>query len=994
MLIHAIANRLHCRQPLIAGILLIANGLASGDAVAQGAGRVTGTVTDESNARPLAGVQVHIPGTGIGVVTDAEGRYTLLNVPAGDRIVQVQLLGYAQEQRTVRVPAEGTVTADFTLNASVIALDEVVVTGQGAAVERRRLATTVVVINEEQIRNAGVTSIDQLLQGRVPGATVNMVSAQPGTAGLISFRGVKSVFSSQTPVIYVDGVRVDNDMATAMGTGGEQSSALADLVAADIERVEIIKGGAASTLYGSDAANGVIQIFTRKGAPGAPRVSMRVEQGMDQPELKYMFDTQLAFAEQVEAGEVPANYLRDNFFRNGHFQNYSVMLTGGEAAFTYNVSGRMQQADGVQPYNQSSLFGLRGGVQAAVTDRLNLDFSGSYTRSNFGRLFNGTAIADPLTSFEVGDAFFFTEAETIDEALRIFLLPEIDEYVDRFIFSTATSYRASDAVTARVSVGLDNRANEQRVFEPIGFTPGERTGELDRFDRKFNSVTMEAVTTLSYPRTGSLTSSFTVGAQGFRDVQTTITATGTTFALPGAPDIDEAATITASEGRTEVFNGGLFLQERLGLADRLFLEGGLRFDYNSAFGEDVGLEAYPKLGASYLVSSEPAFQTLAGTVFSELKLRTAYGQAGKFPAPFLRDRTFNATSFRGESAPRFDNPGNIALGPEVTSTFEAGIDAALLDNRLGIGFTYYNAVTADALFFVPEPPLTGQGTQLRNVGEVTNRGIELDASVQVLNRRNLVWQLRATYQTVRNEVTDMGSAAPFFVEGQKHVCGPPHDCGLGDGVGRPVGAWFVTTPIDTNGDGFLDGSERRYTGGQPFPTKSGSLTTDVTLFNRVSLSASADWATGHEVMDWGSVWASFNNIYRREEIECGGDIENCDVRFPIRHDLNGNPVLNIQGEPVRFSQSAARSEFIYDGDYLKLREIGVRYTVPTEFAQRLGLDRALLFASARNVAIFSRNKLIDPELNGISGGGLALGSESSVTLSPARQFRFGIDVSF
>jgi hypothetical protein len=336
----------------------------------------------------------------------------------------------------------------------------------------------------------------------------------------------------------------------------------------------------------------------------------------------------------------------------------------------------------------------------------------------------------------------------------------------------------------------------------------------------------------------------------------------------------------------------------------------------------------------------------------------------------------------------------VELGPEVTSTIEAGFDAALLDNRVGLGFTVYNAVTRDALFFVPEPPLTGQGTQLRNVGEITNRGFEVDAQVQVLNRRDVVWWLRGSYQQVDNEVTDMSNATPFFVETQKYVCGPPHDCELGEGEGQPVGAWFVTTPIDSNGDGALDDFERRYTGGGPFPTSSGSFGTDITLFNRLTLSASADWARGHEVFDWGSVWASFNQIFRRETIECGSNVEGCDARFPIRHDLDGNPILDDDGNPVRFSQTQARSEFIYDGDYLKLREIGARYILPTSLTSRLGVDRAQIFASIRNLAIFSKNELIDPELNGLSGGGLSLGSESSVTLSPPRQFRLGVDISF
>ena len=147
-------------------------------------------------------------------------------------------------------------------------------------------------------------------------------------------------------------------------------------------------------------------------------------------------------------------------------------------------------------------------------------------------------------------------------------------------------------------------------------------------------------------------------------------------------------------------------------------------------------------------------------------------------------------------------------------------------------------------------------------------------------------------------------------------------------------------------------------------------------------------------MDWGSVWASFNQIFRRETIECGDDLEGCDARFPIRHDLNGNPILDGNGNPVRFTQSQARSEFIYEGDYLKLREVSARYQIPATFAARFGMERAMLFASVRNVAIFSKTDLIDPELNGLAGDGLALGGESSVTLSPPRMFRFGIDFSF
>ena len=974
----------------VSGLATLMLALAALPAWAQATGTISGRVTDGSSARPLSEAQVSIPGTGIGALSNASGRFLLLNVPAGQVTVRAQLIGYGEQEQTVTVGAGQSVTLDFQLGQTAIALDELVVTGVGQATERRALGTAVGVLDAATIDAAPVTNVQELLQGRVAGATVNATSSQPGTGALINFRGVSSVFGAQTPVIYVDGVRVDNDQSTAAGTGGEQSSALADLLVSDIERVEVTKGGAASTLYGSDAATGVIQIFTKKGTPGAPRFTARVEQGIQTPELRYIFDTGVIFPDEVADGASPT-LLQDNFFQNGHTQNYYLGVNGGTADVTYNVSGRVEQADGVQVKNNSVFYNLRAGVQASLSDKLRVEFSGSYTRSSFDRLFNGTAIADPLTTFEVGDALFFSGASSLDEALDIFLRPDITEAVNRFLFSTAAYYTFSDNLTSRLSVGVDNRTNQQRVNQPIGFTPGEVTGELDRFDREFTSVSVDAAATYSYPQDGNITSSFTVGAQGFRDNESTIFATGTGFALPGSDDFGSAADIIASETNSELFNGGVYFDEQLGFYDKFYLGLGVRLDAGSTFGDEVDFETYPKATGSYVISEEEFFQDALGSIFDELKLRAAYGETGKFPPPFLRDRSFTAIPFRGESAPRFDNPGNVDLKPEKTSTFEAGFDAALFNNRLGLGFTWYDAVTSDALFFVPEQPVTGAGEQIRNLGEIRNTGIELTMDVTLVNSQSFAWSAGASLNMVDNRVTQMGTAPAFFAEGQKHVCGPPLDCdpntpGLEE---LAVGSWFVTTPIDTNGDNLPDDSERRYTGGQPFPDKSGSVNTSVSIGSNLTISALADWAGGHEVFDFGSVWATFNNIYRADLEACPAGKDPCDEGFPIRYDEAGVD----QGE---YSQSAARSAFVYDGDWFKIREISARYQLPESMVSSLGAGRASLFGSVRNVWIWSRNGLIDPELSGVAGagGGIELGGESSITLSAPRTFKFGVEVVF
>ncbi|MDX1647055.1 MAG: TonB-dependent receptor [Longimicrobiales bacterium] len=973
--------------------------LATADIASAQTGIVAGRVVDAQSSRPLTNAQISIPGTGLGGLTQADGTYRITGVPAGTQTVRVQILGYATQEETVNVSSGATATADFRLSQDAINLTGIVVTGVGQETEKRKLSTSVDVISAEEISEIPVTSVDQLLQGRVAGATVNAQSAQAGTATLINFRGASSVFGSQTPVIYVDGVRVDNSQSTAAGTGGEQSSAIADLLTSDIERIEITKGGAASTLYGSDAATGVIQIFTKQGTPGAPRFTFRSEYGWDQPELKYMFDTPLTFPGLVESGDVSPTFMDDNYWQTGFALNQYLAVNGGSDRVTYNVSGRVQNEDGVQPKNQSSIYAVRGGLRANINEDFTVNFSGNYTRSQFERLFNGAAIADPLTTFEVGDALFFSGAETLDEALDIFLSPDIDEQVDRFIVSGGFDWSITPDWFARLSTGIDYRSNQQRTLEPIGFTPGEPEGELTRFDRSKSTFSFDAATGYSWiSDSGDFANDITVGVQGYREDLSIISSTGTTFALPGAPDFDEAADISSFEINEEVFTGGLYVDESFDLWSRLTLSAGVRFDGSTAFGDEVTFETYPKAGLSYLVSNEDFFPT--GGFVNELKLRGAYGETGKPPTPFDKDASFSAVSFRGESAPRFDNPGNEDLRPERTVTYEAGFDASLFNSRVGLDFTWFDATTTDALFFVPEQPVTGQGTQLRNVGELSNRGIEVAMNVQVVNMENFAWTLGGTYQTVDNKVTDMGGAAAFFVEAQKRVCGPPVDCN-GDGDVNsadelPVGAWYVTTPIDTNGDGLLDDSELQFTGGQPQPTSSGSINTSFRLGTAWTISSLADFAFGHEVMDYGSVWSTFNGIYRRETVRCVPESEwttggtpgaDCAYLFPVQYDTDGN-------ELGRYFQSSARSAFIYDGDWFKWREISVRYQLPRRLANALRSDRGALYASGRNLWIWSENQMIDPELNGLSGGGLELGGESSITASPPRRFRFGIELVF
>ncbi len=974
----------------VAGLAALLSLIAGAAPTHAQTGTIQGQVLDRTSGRPLPNVQILIAKTGIAQLTNTSGRFVLMDVPPGEHTVQATLIGYDQDTRTVTVTAGQRATLDLEMSPAAIALAELVVTGLGAETQRRALGTSVEVLSAHDFELAPVQSLDQLIQGRATGATVSATSANPGTGSLINFRGVSSVFGAQTPVIYVDGVRVDNAQATAAVTGGEQSSALSDLLTSDIDRIEITRGGAASTLFGSDAATGVIQIFTRKGTPGAPRITARVEQGLEIPELKYIFDAGLVFPDRVASGEATGTFLRDLYFRNGHAQNYYLGASGGTAEVTYSVSGRLEDRAGTQPKDGSTSYNIRGGLQASLTEDFTLEFSGSYVRHNFQRLYNGASIGDPLTTFEVGDALFFSGASSLHEALDIFLMPDIDEWVNRFIVSSGARWDIRDGLTARLTLGTDNRTNQQRLHEPIGYTPGERTGQLNRRDRSFASITLDAGASYAWRSpVRPVASTLTVGVQGFRQDESIINGRGRTFALPGSLDFGSAADITAGEANFEVFTGGLYVDQQLGIRDKLYLGGGFRVDAGSSFGDNIDTEFYPKATGSYVLSEDVDLPYV-----DELKVRAAFGQTGRFPGAFLKDRTFSATPFRGESAPRFANPGNPDLRPEKTSTMEAGIDAALWNNRIGLDLTVYDARTTDALFQVPRQPVTGQGAQQENVGAILNRGVEAAVALQLVNTRTLAWSLGGTFHYNHNEVTDMGGVAHFPVDdGQKRVTGcwrVKEPGNLDTCRGGPVGAWWVTMPSDTNADGLPDAAERNFVGKFPVPDKSGSINTTLSLGNDLTVHLLADWAGGHHVFDWGSVWATFNGIYRRELVRCGagdGASDGCTYAFPTQYGTDGI----ARG---RYSQSGARDAFLYDGDYFKLREVSVRYILPEDWTGRLSAGRATLYANGRNLWIWSRNRMIDGELSGITFGGLELGGESSITLSPNRSFRVGVEIVF
>ncbi len=930
---------------------------------------IRGTVTEAGTDTPLPGVNVFLQELRLGSATNVDGEYEIPAVAPGSYTLVATFVGYKRFSTPVTVASGAAVVQDIALQEDLLGLDEVVVTGQGAAVESRRLSTTVEVITPRQLAANPGNRLDELLQAQLPGAQIRFSSGQPGTASLIRSRGPVSASTSTTPVIYVDGVRVDNlNTASALGidTGGAQSSAIPDIPLENIERIEFIKGGAATTLYGSDAANGVIQIFTKRGVGGRTALTFETELG-------WMQGTQ-DFLRFAQTGDV--------LYRAGLIQQYRLGGSGGSEALNYSFSGSLYGDEGFRPGNDQQQYSFRTTVGARVTPAVRYNGTFGFTTSDFTRdvnANNGLASFGNLEGGTEGDLSEMTDEEiaAIGDSIRnVVGLYRYEGDTRRFQTSQQLDFVPMEHLTFKGIVGLDYRVNtEQETQAPsflsaVGLPP--TTSQIIRSSRRFFGLTLEG-TAQHQGEVGDFSFISTLGGQVFRDDDRQDALVATNIA-EGTTSVNNAADQTSLDFQLTVANYGVYVQENVGYKNRYFIEGALRADANSAFGDEIGLVVYPKIGAAYQLSDEAFWKgsPLLQTLVPSLKLRTNLGFAGNFPTPFANDRLVLATPILGEIAYTFDQVGNDDLKPERVRTFEVGANLGLYNERVALEVTYYNSRTQDALFTVPFLPTAGLAAQLFNVGEIVNKGWEFAAQAFLVDTRGLDLRLTASLNTLDNEVVDDGGIAPFSVGGFTF---------LGQWVeeGKPVGFLRGGKPT-FDAEGNLVDVERNAELGSPLPDVFGTFGLNATLFDRFRLFITADYQLGAQGVAVDDVLRFFNGFPD-------------DGRIPT--DAEGNLQVGL----ANFFDIAGI--WVEDTDFLKVRLISASYTVPDRWFRNpyvRNLDIGVRVVNPFNFVASS----FDPEVTGANGqsgtggvqDGVNLGVFAFGTESPPRQFLLNVKLGF
>jgi TonB-linked SusC/RagA family outer membrane protein len=982
---------------------------------------IQGRVVDEATGLPLSGARLIIIGVNRTIETDQDGQYTVRNLAPGRYEIRAVRIGYGARSQAVTLATGSSVTIDFALPAAVVSLDDIVVSVTGEQ-RKREIGNNVATISAaSEVERGAITNFSDLLSSRAAGVIVNTSSGTTGTGTKVRIRGANSLSLSNEPLIYLDGIRVDNTAATfglnSIGVGGQQPSRLDDINPEEIESIEVIKGPSATTLYGTEAANGVIRITTKKGRPGPARWNVYVEGGIveDKNEYPTNFDAidtdgnagcalvfvSLGACEQAEIQSF--NVLEDDLaspIGTGNREQFGLNVSGGTDQLSYFISGEFERELGtlrlpdttaarieaerggissslMRP-NELQRVSLRANLRSQVLDNADFLVSVGYVTSDLRVPQNDNNVLGLLPSGFFGGATpetgfgFFTPDQTF--ALRA------EQNIDRFIGSLQTNWQPFGWLSTRGAFGVDLTNQFDGDFSGPGEVP---FGTRDDGTRNSNRIqvfqyTADASGTATANLSSRVQSKSSVGVQYFQNINSGTFATGNRIAS-GSSSLGGAVVTSAFEAKFENVTLGAFAEETFSLNDRLFVTGGVRVDDNNAFGEDFDAVAYPKVSGSWVISEESFFPT--GSVLSALRLRAAWGETGVQPAQAAALRFFNPVAITAGDQDVVgvadSSLGNPNLKPERSEEVEFGFDAEFFRGRIGLDVTYYRKVTSDALVQRLTAPSLGTGSQqFVNLGSVRNRGFEANLSAQILQTRNAAWDITFRGATINNEILELGEGIEPIIFGlggdsQRHQ------------EGFAAGAYFANPVLgydDADGDGVLTldevqvGDEAVFLG-TPLAKRELSIQTSFTLFNRVRVSGLLDHRGGHKLFNSTAEFRCFAFQLCEGAVVPGADLDK--QAATVARTLHSSGTVG---------------GFVEDADFWKLRELSLTFFAPQAWAQGLGTDRLSLTLTGRNLFTITDYTGLDPEVNFSQVGNFT--TADFLTQPPVRYWTARLNVTF
>jgi len=1002
--------------------------------LAQTTYKVSGKVTDSKTGAPLIGANVILKPTAFGAATDVNGMFSI-DVPrsrAGESMVlEVSYLGY--QKASFPFELAGNLLQNVELKEDVLNLQTVVVTGMGAAIEKQKLGVTIGNVSSDAVVNSKALDVISAIQGKVANVEVTSASGEPGASTYIRIRGAHSITGGTQPLIVVDGSPVNNQEIGISVGGVTQMNRASDINPKDIESIDILKGAAAAALYGSRAQNGVVLITTKSGKPGKPKVSYDVSYSFDeitsvQP-LQQKFGqgsggvasttSPFSWGPELAPGTPTYNHER-NMFQTGNILDNNFTISGGNEWTTYYLSaGRTDQKGtivGKSSYDRNS---VRVKASQRISEKINVTGNIQFVDVSSERIQKGSNVSGLLlaawrTPPSFDNSLYLDPTNGFHRSYRLqspttlkvgrgydnpyFIVYEHvnDSEVGRTFGNIRVDFDPFDWLNISYTLGHDYTNDERRTVLPPS-SSGAPTGQVTR--EKFSTQETDGNLVITVEQKfdfADMNATLLLGQNMNQRKYDAFSTTGNDMAVYGFNQLDNTASYTPDEFSSIVRSESFFGQLTLELYNQLFLTAALRNDGSSTFGKSQKRHWYPKVSAAWEFTKLDLFAEISD-VLNFAKLRLAYGEAGQEPGVYTTITAFgSSTSAFGDgwgasftsSAYGFGGfytsggKGQDKIKPQRSKEFELGLDLGLLDEKIGIEFTYYNSKTTDAIFSLPLAPSTGYTSQVQNAGTINNKGYELSITAQPINITNFKWDLGLIYAKNKNEVESLPGAEFISLGGFTSAHGSanqgyplPMIRGY-DYVRFGLGIVYNNVDIDKTYTGWKPGELYIHTTGYPVqdpqirlignpnPDWTGSVRSTFTLFGEIEISALIDIKQG------GDVWNGTKGAIMYFGTSQATADRGTKVIFEGKGPGAGKEVVKDQAYYTGVGSSfvGPSSANMEDGSYVKLREIAIAYTLRNEFIKDLvGISSIDFRLSARNLKTWTDYTGIDPETN-LTGG--------------------------
>ena len=1018
--------------------LFIATFVAISPLLALAQNIISGHITDVRTGEPLIGASVIVKSEkGQGVVTDYDGNFSLLTKVEAPLTLRVEYVGYRALDVDVYDFEE---PVEIALIDNSNRLDEVVVVGYGVQ-KRKALTGAVTTVKNDELLQAS-TSFDNILGGAVAGLDATSSSGQPGASINIRIRGGNSINGGNEPLYVIDGVLIYNsNSATKTGVSYADSNfnPLASINPSDIESIEVLKDVSASAIYGSRGANGVIIVTTKNGKRGRVKVDYgysigvsKVRKTLDLLNAEQWGDLYLDLAtdaQKTATGVTPAvvstwgagTDWQDALFRTATTQQHQLSISGGSDVERFLISANYTDQEGVIRGTDFTRLGARINYERDIFKNVTVGLKsnvskstqkGSYSFGSYSNGFSGileqalrTSPAVPIYNpdgsynyanpFEAGD--FVRSGQTPNPIAD---LSEVDAEtkVDNVLVSVFGSWEIIPGLRLRVQGSTDIINTRQNFFGPSTSTAGFNTeGYASIGSKRWESDQVEA--TLTWNKKWNKHEIEVLGGYTYQQEKSeNVLAASANFANEnlGYHSLQAGSQLITPQSNfvTSVLYSGIG-RINYSLLDRYHLTATLRADGSSRFAKNKKWGWFPSLGFSWNVNEEKFLKSQKW--IEDLKIRASIGTVGnqeigdyRFLSTYaathyyLGGGTKNAAYYRS-------GLGNDDLKWETTTSYDLGFDLSILKGKLNFVFDYYHKKTSDLLLSIPVEQTTGFSSQLSNVGNVTNDGVEFAVNATLIQQKDLSWNASANIAHNKNKVTSLGTQQDEIINGNQTIIRVGEALGTyygwvfdgvvqsGDDLGKVPAPSNKTNVeygdakfVDQNGDGVVDQANDRVVLGSAQPKFTYGFASQL-RYKNWDLSFNFQGSYGNKL---------YNQL--EQALESPNASYNASAKLANRWSETNPSTTVPRAYALNLYNSYLDSRFIEDASYLRLKNIQVGYSFKPRLQNgtKLGI---YLYASAQNLLTITNYSGFDPEYSGYVDRG---------TYPTARTFTFGVKLSY